>query len=139
MRLALPLLLILFVVSLFMFALTNDARVDVALGGTTFRSVHLTIVVLVSLVAGVVFTGVLALIEGASTRLTNRRLRRRMEKLETEIQFLKTQASDKPRVEPDAIEADSRALQAVEAEERWRQGKLPSAPVYDPDAPAEQD
>ena len=138
MRLALPLLLILFVIVLFMFALTNDARVDVTLGGTTYRSVHLTIVVLVSLVIGVVFTGVLALIEGASTRLTNRRLRRRLEKLETERQFLRTQQTAKSRNEPDAIDAEkTAALKPVEAEERWRQGKLPSAPVYDPAAPPE--
>jgi len=137
MRLALPLLLILFVVFLFMFALTNDARVDVALGGTTYRNVHLTIVVLVSLVVGVVFTGVLALIEGASTRLTNRRLRRRLEKLETETQFLRTQQPSKPRIEPDAIEESANSLQAVEADERWRRGNLPSAPVYDPESPTE--
>lgn len=140
MRLALPLVLILFVILLFMFALTNDSRVDVTLGGTTYRNVHLTIVVLVSLVIGVVFTGVLALIEGASTRLTNRRLRRRLEKLETETQFLRTQKTTRSGEEPDAIEAKKTpALKPVEAEERWQQGKLPSAPVYDPSGGPEQD
>ena len=137
MRLALPLLLIVFVILLFMFALTNDSRVDVSLGSTTYRSVHLTIVVLVSLVVGVVFTGVLALIEGASSRLDNRRLRRRLEKLETEMNFLRTQRPTESRVEPDAIEEPSPVLQAVEQEGEWHRGKMPSAPVYDPDAPRE--
>jgi len=137
MRLALPVLLIVFVILLFMFALTNDSRVDVTLGGTTYRSVHLTIVVLVSLVVGVIFTGILALIEGASSRLDNHRLRRRLEKLETEMNFLRTQRPTEKRVEPDAIVKPAPVLQAVEEDDEWRRGKMPSAPVYDPDAPPE--
>jgi uncharacterized integral membrane protein len=140
MRLALPLLLILFVVLLFMFALTNDARVDVTLGGTTYRAVHLTIVVLVSLVVGVLFTGILALIEGASSRLENRRLRRTVEKLETETNFLRTQrAAELPRAEPDAVEEPAPTPRAVESEDDWRERKPPSAPVYDPDDPGESE
>ena len=137
MRLALPLLLIVFVIVLFMFALSNDSRVDVTLGGTTYRSVHLTIVVLVSLVVGVVFTGILALIEGASSRLDNHRLRRRLEKLETEMNFLRTQRPAESRIEPDSIEEPKPVLQVVEEDEEWRRSRLPSAPVYDPEAPPE--
>jgi len=137
MRLALPTLLIVFVILLFMFALTNDSRVDVTLGGPTYRGVHLTIVVLTSLVVGVIFTGILALIEGASSRLDNHRLRRRLEKLETEMNFLRTQRPTESRVEPDEIEEPVPVLQAVEEDDDWRRGKMPSAPVYDPNAPPE--
>lgn len=138
MRLALPLLLIVFAIVLLMFALTNDSRVDVTLGGTTYRGVHLTIVVLVSLVVGVVLTGILALIEGASSRLDNRRLRRRLEKLETEMNFLRTQRPTESRSEPDAIKETRPALQAVDEEDDWRRGEIPSAPVYDPNAPPDE-
>ena len=137
MRLALPVLLIVFVILLFMFALTNDARVDVTLVSSTYRSVHLTIVVLVSLVVGVIFTGTLALIEGTSSRLNNRRLRRRLEKLEAEMNFLRTQRPTEAKVEPDAIQAPAPVLQAVKEEDEWHRGTIPSAPVYDPNAPRE--
>ena len=104
-----------------------------------YRQVHVGVIVLISTVVGAVFMGVLALIEGASIRLANRRLRRELQKLETENNFLRTQRSTETKPEPDAFDVRPRELETVPSEERLRQGKLPSAPVYDPGAPTEPD
>jgi uncharacterized integral membrane protein len=137
MRVALPILLIVLVSLLVMFALTNlDSRVSVTLWNRTYPSAHLVFVVLASMSVGAILVGIVAIIEGAAIRLANRRLRREIQRLETENNFLRTQRSAEPQKEPDVPQEEPTARGELEqAEERWRQGQLASAPVYDPGSP----
>jgi hypothetical protein len=132
MRLILPVLLLLLGLALVYFVLSNPIeRVDVALGKNLFYGdVKLSLVVLVALMVGAGFTGVIALIEGATIRMANRRLRREIQRLETENGALRarreaerggTDILDAP-VEPAPPEKPSAGPEPP-----------PSAPVYEPD------
>ena len=76
---------------LFMFSGNMSEWVTIHLNGThEFRLVG---VVLISVLVGALTVGMLALIEGASVRLANRRLRKEIHQLETELNYLRTQPS----------------------------------------------
>jgi len=143
MRLVLPLLLILLGVLLVGFLIHNpEQRVDLTLGGARYPQVPLTLVVLVSLTLGVAFTAIVALIEGASIRLVNRRQRREIRRLEAENARLRAEPAGRAPREPDALDAErapARAAAARTAEPDL--ADLPRAPVYGPDSvdPAMQD
>lgn len=106
------------------FLVTNfDTRVPVTVITTVYPDVALWLVVLVALVVMSVLVGVAAIAEGAAVRLENRRLRRDVHKLETEINFFRTQPSAAPRGEQEAPPAPP----ATETEE---DDSVASAPVY---------
>jgi len=134
MRLVFPVMLILLGVVLVGFLITNPAeRVNITVGSSQYENVPLSLVALIALTLGVAFTATVALIEGATIRLTNRRLRREIQRLETENSFLRSQsqASTAAENEPEPI-----APLPSPAEELYEES-LPtrpaSAPVYDPD------
>jgi hypothetical protein len=131
MRLVFPLLLILLGALLIGFLLTNPGeRVDVTVGTTHYTDVPLSLIVVLALAVGVAFTAVVALVEGATIRLGNRRLRREIQRLETENSFLRSQSAPAPRREPD--EPDDRTSLPVARAESEPVVEPPSAPVYDP-------
>ena len=125
MRLLVIVLTILFFVGFLFFVMDNlDTEVEVRLGERTYPSVQLFAVVLASIFVGMVYAGVIAVAEGANARLANRRLAREVGKLETELNYLRTQRLEPARVEPEP--APGAIASAAEP--------LPdraSAPVYD--------
>jgi len=130
MRLLISIVLILFFVAMIGFLTTNlDSRVNVTIWSTKYEDVPTFYVVLASFILGFVFTAIIAVAEGARSRLENLRLRREIRKQETELNFLRTQPPVATRPEPDALEAagpvDGRPEQVADPA-----GHLPSAPVY---------
>ena len=130
MRLLISIVLILFFVAMIGFLTTNlESRVDITLWSTPYPQVPTFYVVLVSFILGFVFTAIIAIAEGARSRLENRRLRREIRKQENELNFLRTQPPVAARPEPDALEA-GRAAENGLPEPREPAGHLPTAPVY---------
>ena len=81
MRLVLTLVLVVLVLGLIGFLLTNlEARVDVTVWAAEYPDVHVFWVVLVSMTVGMVAVAIVALVEGAAARLDNRKLRREVHK-----------------------------------------------------------
>lgn len=130
MRLLISIVLILFFVAMIGFLTTNlDSRVDVTLWSTEHTGIPTFYVVLVSFILGFVFTAIIAIAEGARSRLENRRLRREIRKQENELNFLRTQPPVAARPEPDALEAGRPAENGL-PEPSEPAGHLPTAPVY---------
>jgi uncharacterized integral membrane protein len=133
MRLLVILLTILLFLNLLGFVLTNlETRVEVTIWKTQHHDVPLFAVVILSVLAGIVYAGTIAVAEGANLRLANHRLQREVRKLETELNYLRTQPVAAPRDEPDAIEELSWSDRSRLAEATEDRGAAPaSAPVYD--------
>jgi hypothetical protein len=136
MRILLSFMIVLLVLGIAGFMLTNpDERVDVTVLGTRYTEVSLVNVVFVSFALGAAFVGVIAVIEGASLRLRNRRLDRGGREMEAELLALRTRtAAPAP---PAAERAARAALEAAPATLRPAGATtavaLPSAPVYGAD------
>jgi uncharacterized integral membrane protein len=133
MRLIVILLTILLFVNLLGFVLTNlETRIDVTIWKSQHHDVPLFAVVILSVLAGIIYAGGIAVAEGANLRLANHRMRRDVQKLETELNYLRTQPLGPPRAEPDAIHAPHRPERSPDGEEDAEPGTSPaSAPVYD--------
>lgn len=89
------------------------------------NDIPLSVVVLLSVLIGILAAGVAAVAEGTHIRLANRRLIRQVQKMETEINYLRTQPPVQSRSEPDDIQPE-RALPGRPEETV----EPPSAPVY---------
>src|SRR5512139_3664097 len=103
MRLLVTFLTLLHLVNILGFILTNlETRVEVTVWKTQHRDVSLLAVVMLSVLAGIVYAGVIAIAEGANLRMENRKLRREIQKLETELVYLRTERPRAPagRSEP---------------------------------------
>jgi len=140
MRLMIWLTLILLAILLVGFLLTNlDTRVPITIWATDYPGVHIFWVVLISVVVGFLFTAFIAFVEGARARLDNRKLRREVHKLETEINYLRTQPRPSAPPEPDALVRGNDAPGELSAP----RDEFPSAPVYgldeEEDAPHDPD
>ena len=128
MRLVFPALLIALGVVLIGFLITNPGeRVDVTVGNYQYENTPLSLVAFFALTVGVAFTALVALIEGATIRLDNRRLRREIQRLETENHFLRTQPN--PAAAPGEPETEIPRPRPREA----LLERPASAPVYDPE------
>lgn len=137
MRLVFPLMLILLSLVLVGFLITNPSqRVEVTLGSTQYTDVPLSLVALIAMTVGVAFTAVVALIEGAAIRLTNRRLRREIQRLQTEQSFLRppSPAVAPPPGEPDVYDVADVDPELHAVREESTSARPASAPVYDPGA-----
>ncbi len=128
MRLVFPALLIALGVVLIGFLITNPGeRVDVTVGNTQYQNTPLSLVAFFALTVGVAFTALVALIEGATIRLDNRRLRREIQRLETENHFLRTQQHQAGAPgDPEPERPEVRPTEVL-------QKQPASAPVYDPE------
>jgi hypothetical protein len=124
-------LLIFFVVLLvgvvYIAIMNPDEHVTIRIWNTELHDVELFKVVLGAGAVGFVVAAVIGLIEGATFRLQNRRLRREIQKLETELNYLRTQPASATLREPDALEAAPPHPRAAIP----REAERPSAPVYD--------
>lgn len=125
------LVLLLFAIPLLVFLFLNgEEQVTVNLGTAVYADVGLSTVVLAAVSLGAVLVGIIAMVEGAAIRLANRRLRRELHKLETEVNFLRTET---PRTtEPPAPAAQAKAVVLAPREPPPRE-TLPTAPVYSGD------
>jgi hypothetical protein len=87
------------------FAMTNlETRVPVTLWQTTYQDVPVWSLVYLAVLSGVVAVGIIAVVDGAFIRLKNRQLVRELRRIETELNFLRTQPAAgrrEPRLRPD--------------------------------------
>ena len=129
MRLLLALLAMILLVGFLGFVATNPTTtVPVTVVQTQYQDVPLWLVVLAALTVMCVLMGIYTVAEGATTRLENRRLKRELHKLETEINYLRTQPRTSLFNEPDDLEPGKAETVAESPEATQRQP--PSAPVY---------
>lgn len=132
MRLLVILMTFLLFVGFIGFVMTNlDTRVPVTVWKTQYPDLPLFLVVIVAILAGICYAGIIGVAEGASARLANRKLRLEVHRLETELHYARTQPPTGSRPEPDAVHetADSVAAEA-RARTLPREPTVPSAPVY---------
>jgi len=121
MRMLLVLTIIVMALGLLAFSMNN-------LGTAVTTQMRLWEVVGIAVLIGVIATSVIAVAEGTKTRLDNRRLRREVHKLETELNFLRTQPSmRKPAAEPESAKRTEASGTPEKA------GRPPTAPVYHTD------
>lgn len=126
MRLLVTVLTLLFFFSLLGFLMTNlEARVDVVVWNESYPEVPVYLLVILSAFAGCLVVGIIAVAEGANIRLANRRLRKEIHQLETEINYLRTQ----PPTGPDEPASAERRQTAATANDDERPSP-PTAPVY---------
>jgi hypothetical protein len=132
MRLLLIGVVALFMTGLLMFLYYNwDTEVTIVVLGTTHPDVPVFLLVFLTSLASVLFVGIIAIAEGANIRLANRRLRREIQQLETEINYLRTQPPRDSRYEPDAVRGEGAGEREPRAAAREAPAQTPpSAPVY---------
>lgn len=115
------------------FSMTNlETLTTVTLWQTTYRDVPLWSVVFLSALAGIVSVGIIGVVDGALVRLRNRQMSRELHRLETELNFLRTQPPVVRR-EPDLpggaeLGDDDAVVEPVDP-----RAVLASAPVYHAD------
>lgn len=130
MRLVVSVMTLVLLLGVMGFVLTNlDAKTDATLWKTTYQEVPLYLVVILAVLAGAVYVGVIAVTEGAAIRLANRRLAREVQRLENEITYYRTQPSGPPRSEPD--ELDGAVPGRIPSHDESASRTIPTAPVYD--------
>ena len=134
MRLLFFVMLSILIFGMLLFFATNlQTTVPVTIGGTEHPDVHIFFVVLLSVLVGVVFTTIIAIAEGTKIRLDNRRLRRDVHKLESEINYVRTQPPTVPPPEPDALTSPGSGKSLPAAADADPDAEPSSAPVYDSD------
>lgn len=108
MRLLIVLLTFALFVAVLGFVATNvDTKVGVQFFRTWMDGLPLYLIVIAAMLVGIVYTGLIAIAEGAHIRLANRRLEKEVRRLETEVHFLRTQPAGPAPLEPDAVVPES--------------------------------
>jgi hypothetical protein len=105
------------------FVMTNlDTRVPVTV-----------LVVIVAILAGICYAGIIGVAEGASARLANRKLRLEVHRLETELHYARQQPPTGSRPEPDAVHETAEGATEARSRTRPKESTVPTAPVYGSD------
>lgn len=132
MRLVVSLMTVVLLIFVLGFVMTNyEAPVTVTVFKTQFSDVPVYAVVLVAIVIGIIYAGVIAVAEGTAIRFRNRRLVKEVERLERELAYVRTQPSSGTRPEPDALfDSGTRAMSREGPEDDDEVGLPSSAPVY---------
>jgi uncharacterized integral membrane protein len=143
MRFLLTIVILALLLAILGFSITNlETLTTVTLWKTTYHDVPLWSVVFLSALVGIVSVGIIAVVDGALVRLRNRQMARELRRLETELNFLRTQPKASRR-EPDlptgAEVGDEDEGELVAAERPDVGGALASAPVYHSDDADEDD
>ena len=125
------------------FSITNlETLTTVTLWETTYHDVPLWSLVFLSALAGIVSVGIIGVVDGALVRLRNRQMSRELRRLETELNFLRTQPLAGRR-EPDlpgGAEIPEEEGDLVVATDAAEGGGVPArAPVYHTDEADEDD
>jgi uncharacterized integral membrane protein len=104
MRLVVIIMTFLLFVGIIGFVITNlDQKVTVTVWRTAYEELPLFLLVILAVFAGICYAGIIGVAEGTQIRLSNRALVREVARLETEINYLRTQPAPAPRPEPDAV------------------------------------
>lgn len=135
MRVVFSLMTLVLLVFVLGFVMTNmDTLVPITVVETVYADVPLVFVGILAVFVGAVYTGVIAVAEGAAIRLANRRLEREIQRLETELNYARTQPAGPARPEPDALVGREPKTTETPSENGLRRAdRPPSAPVYDAD------
>jgi uncharacterized integral membrane protein len=132
MRFLLIVVILALLLALLGFSITNlETATTVTLWQTTYHDVPLWSVAFLSALAGIVSVGIIGVVDGALVRLRNRQMSRELRRLETELNFVRTQPPIDRR-EPDAA-GDGDAPDDDESflhEPDDAESVLVSAPVY---------
>ncbi len=96
MSLVIVLLCILFFGAVLLLVVLNGGTADVHLIFRTYEQVPVAVVIVVSLLAGIVFTSFISVIDGIRLRVQNRRLRRRVVRLEDEMEGMRHPREEAP-------------------------------------------
>lgn len=89
MSLIIALLSILFFGAVLLLVITNHGVSEVTLFFRTYEQVPVAVVMVVSLLTGIVFTSFISIIDGVRIRVQNRRLRKRILRLEDEMEGMR--------------------------------------------------
>lgn len=89
MSLVIAILCILFFAAVLLLVVLNQGTVGVNLLFRTYDEVPVRVVMVASLLAGIGFTSFIGIIEGIRLRMRNRRLRREVGRLESEMELLR--------------------------------------------------
>ena len=89
MSLVIALLCILFFGAVLLLVILNHGTGDVDLFFRTYEQVPISVVMVVSLLTGIVFTSFISIIDGVRIRVQNRRLRKRVMRLEDELEGMR--------------------------------------------------
>jgi hypothetical protein len=143
MRFLLIVVILALLLALLGFSITNlETLTTVTLWQTTYHDVPLWSVVFLAALAGIVSVGIIGVVDGAVVRVRNRRMAREIRRLETELNFVRTQPIP-GRTEPESAgqlsltDEDDEALGGSRFDEP--QSELVSAPVYGADDADEED
>jgi uncharacterized integral membrane protein len=133
MRLVLTIVIIALVLAMLGFVMTNlETKTPVTLWETTYQDVPLWSIVFLSVLAGIVSVGIIAVVDGAFVRLRSRQLLREVARLEGELNWIRTQPPV-GRDEPDAPAGRPVAETGAVVSPAEPGGAPSSAPVYAPD------
>ncbi len=139
MRFLLTIVILALLLAIVGFSITNlETSTTVTLWETTYRDVPLWSVVFLSSLAGVISVGIIGVVDGGLVRLRNRRMARELSRLETELNFLRTQPSAGRR-EPDLPDVVALVDEDDELSGTELADVLVSAPVYGADDEDEDD
>jgi uncharacterized integral membrane protein len=145
MRFLLIVVILALVLALIGFAATNfETSTKVTIWQTTYPDVPLWSIVFLSTLSGMVSVGIIGVVDGALVRLRNRQMVRELQRLESEVNFLRTNPPPARR-EPDVsgepvLPEDEPALVGVPSPAPADRGLAPaSAPVYRPDDDSDED
>jgi uncharacterized integral membrane protein len=143
MRFLLIIVILALLLAILGFSITNlETLTTVTLWETTYHDVPLWSVAFLSALAGIVSVGIIGVVDGALVRLRNRQMSRELHRLETELNFLRTQPPATRR-EPDlpgeAALPDDEGDHAAETESAEGERDLASAPVYHSEGADEDD
>lgn len=133
MRFLLTIVILALLLAILGFSITNlETLTTVTIWETTYRDVPLWSVAFLSALAGIVSVGIIAVVDGALVRGRNRRMARELRRLETELNFLRTQpmAARREPDRPDHAEVPDLPEEPPIAD---RDDELVSAPVYGAD------
>jgi len=87
--LVIALLCILFFGAVLLLVVLNHGVTDIHLLFRTYEQVPVAVVMVVSLLAGIVFTSFISIMDGVRIRVQNRRLRKRVVHLEDEMEVMR--------------------------------------------------
>jgi uncharacterized integral membrane protein len=88
-NLVIALLCILFFGAVLLLVILNPGTVDVNLFLRAYPQVPVAVVMVFSLLTGIVFTSLISIMDGVRIRIQNRQLRRRLARLEDEMEALR--------------------------------------------------
>ena len=125
--------LFLFALAAFMIMNLDVPPLPISLFGTDYPEVGLHTVVIWWAVIGVLYAGIIGVAQGLQVRTANRQLNREVQRLESELNQLRTQPS-LPRPDPELLEEVTASSVAREPLPLSNDPpSLPSAPVYSSD------